>query len=97
MLPNPSGWTGSVGASFTFFTVNAEFLKRNAVLSYSVKSFLHEAQQHVDRIHVHAHVLSGALLDFRYQEHVQAGKRQVPKQVDHMAEGQTGLGSDGPC
>lgn len=95
MLPNPSGWTGSVGAPF--FNGNAELLKRNAVLSYPVKSFLHEVQQHVDRIHVHAHVLRGALLDFRDQEHVQAGKRQVPEQVDHVAEGKTGLGSDRPC
>lgn len=72
-------------------------MKRKAGETHSVESFLHEVQQHVDCVHINTHVLSGALLYFWCQEYVQAGKGQVPQQVDHMTEGKTGWGLESPC
>lgn len=72
-------------------------MKRNAVETYSVNSFLHEVQQHVDCIHINTHVLSGALLYFWYQEYIEAGKGQVTKQVDHMTVEKTGWGLESSC
>lgn len=71
-------------------------MKRKAGETHSVESFLHEVQQHVDCVHINTHVLSGALLYFWCQEYVQAGKGQVPQQVDHMTEGKTGWGLESP-
>lgn len=66
-------------------------MERDRVLAYSVQSLLHEAQQHVHCVHVHPHVLGGAMLNFWNEENVQAGEGQVPEQVDHMTEVETGI------
>lgn len=62
----------------------------NIVLPYLVKLFLHEIQQHVDSIHVDPHVLNWALLHFGHQQYIQAGQREVTKQVNSMAEKKKG-------
>lgn len=71
-------------------------MERDRVQAYSVQSLLHKAQQHVHCIHIHAHVLGGALLNFWYEENVQAGEGQVPEQVDHMTEERQGLERESP-
>lgn len=58
--------------------------------SYSVKSFLHELQQHADSIHIDPHVFNGALLYFWHQQHIQAVQGEVAQQVNSMAEKEGG-------
>lgn len=54
-------------------------------MSHLVNPPLHKLQQHVDSIHVDAHVLNGVRLDFGDQQYIQTGQWQVTKQINGVA------------